>query len=83
MNFCAILLSFTQFSNNKRNKKIAVCDKERYYQWTMVPAMKFKHMEDSATTRHRRNRIGTCSIETCEGMICVDDITFKKILELQ
>jgi len=49
----------------------------------MVPAIKFKHMEDFATTRHRRNRIGTCSTETCEGMIGGDDITFKKTLELQ
>ena len=32
MNFCAILLSFTQFSDSK--KQLVVCDKERYYQWT-------------------------------------------------
>jgi hypothetical protein len=50
----------------------------------MVPAIKFKHMEGFATTRYRRNRIGTCSTETCEGMIGVDDmINFKKTLEFK
>lgn len=50
----------------------------------MVPAIKFKHMEDFATMRYMRNKIGTCSIETCEGVKGVHAITTsKKTLELQ